>query len=614
MTIINDTTIVVFTYAELKSVLESDNTYTYIYFGANIYLEGGIKIASTKTTLTIDGTYEGITYTYEDNKSLSASNTIYVNNANNQNITVKNLNVTGNNYYGIIYVPEATTYNNVTTSYDNITYVGPQMIFNPNGTTIITNSNITVGDSSLVTGNEVAECNKLKLGGNTTILHKSASNSPFWFRNDTPTLTILENANVTFTSENRELFYGTNNLTFNILENATFKVTTKTTLGYNNFGTGITTINKNASFIFTTTANNGTYALWYSYNKINMLEKSTLNIICNNASLNASNYNIYFQTSSSGLVLTSPKEVILSNTKANVINTNATSTFDFTIPRINLFNTIISLSDPISESTLPTYAWYKENDALKLSGTFTSSTTTTTTNNLTTEEQSLLPSLTNLLLQNKKIISIGTTNLEIKPITDEDLNLTGTTNSLASTLINFDTTNQVALSDTSGKFTLPLENTLPIGTIITFTTKENNKPIYVTKKSTVLYHGDLLIKNIPESIEFNLIPLTTNPPICEKTTDLTIEITDTRIHKAPWYLYASINNDLTSNNNILTKSLIYNNNILSKEKTLIYEKNNDYEETTTITQKKNEGILLQINNPVVNKNTYSTKIIWTLET
>lgn len=90
------------------------------------------------------------------------------------------------------------------------------MIFNPNGTTIITNSNITVGDSSLVTSNEVAECNKLKLGGNTTILNKSASNSSFWFRNDTPTLTILENANVTFTSENRELFYGTNNLTFNI--------------------------------------------------------------------------------------------------------------------------------------------------------------------------------------------------------------------------------------------------------------------------------------------------------------------------------------------------------------------------------------------------------------
>lgn len=86
MTIINDTTVVVFTYTELKSVLESNNTCTNIYFGANIYLEGGIKIASTKTTLTIDETYEEITYTYEDNKNLSASNTIYVNSTSNKTL------------------------------------------------------------------------------------------------------------------------------------------------------------------------------------------------------------------------------------------------------------------------------------------------------------------------------------------------------------------------------------------------------------------------------------------------------------------------------------------------------------------------------------------------
>lgn len=65
---------------------------------------------------------------------------------------------------------------------------------------------------------------------------------------------------------------------------------------------------------------------------------------------------------------------------------------------------MVFLNDLISESTQPTYDWHKENDALKLSGTFTSSTTTTTTNNFTTEEQSCLPNLTNLLLQNKKII------------------------------------------------------------------------------------------------------------------------------------------------------------------------------------------------------------------
>ena len=36
MTIINESTVVVFNSSELKNVLENDNGYTYIYLGANI--------------------------------------------------------------------------------------------------------------------------------------------------------------------------------------------------------------------------------------------------------------------------------------------------------------------------------------------------------------------------------------------------------------------------------------------------------------------------------------------------------------------------------------------------------------------------------------------------
>lgn len=57
---------VIFTSEELKTVLEQNNSYTHIYFGANITLASGIKIASTKTNIIIDGTYQDIRYTYED--------------------------------------------------------------------------------------------------------------------------------------------------------------------------------------------------------------------------------------------------------------------------------------------------------------------------------------------------------------------------------------------------------------------------------------------------------------------------------------------------------------------------------------------------------------------
>lgn len=47
-TIINDTSVVVFTSEELKTVLEQNNNYTKIYFGANITLTSGIKMQVQK--------------------------------------------------------------------------------------------------------------------------------------------------------------------------------------------------------------------------------------------------------------------------------------------------------------------------------------------------------------------------------------------------------------------------------------------------------------------------------------------------------------------------------------------------------------------------------------
>ena len=200
MKVIDENTVVIYTSDELKSVLEQDNSYNYIYFGDNITLTNGIKISSKKTTVTINGTYDNITYKFIDKSSLSASDTINISYNTISKVTVCNMDITGNNYYGIIYVPESNNYQNTIVEYNNITYVGPQISFNPNGTTRFIDSNITIKDTTLTTGNEVAECNKIELGGNTVINHTSKSNSAFWFRNSNPSLKILANANVSFVS------------------------------------------------------------------------------------------------------------------------------------------------------------------------------------------------------------------------------------------------------------------------------------------------------------------------------------------------------------------------------------------------------------------------------
>ena len=179
MTILNDETVAISTFAELKSVIETNNAVNLIYLDANIKMTSGITIPQTKTNLIIDGTYNDIRHTFKDRTTLNASDTITASNALIQKVTVQNMDITGNNYYGIIYVPESASYKNIITEYINITYNGPQISFHSTGLTRFINSNISINDTSLTNGGEVAECNKIEIGGNTTIIHNSKGNSAF---------------------------------------------------------------------------------------------------------------------------------------------------------------------------------------------------------------------------------------------------------------------------------------------------------------------------------------------------------------------------------------------------------------------------------------------------
>ena len=620
MTIINDATVVVFTSEELKTVLEQNNSYTHIYFGANITLASGIKIASTKTKVIIDGTYQDVRYTYEDMKNLSASNTINVSSSNTTKVTVQNMDIKGYNYYGVIYVPESNTYANTVIEYNNITYEGPQMIFHPNGLTRIISSTITIGDVTTTTGNEVAECNKIEIGGNTTITHTSKSNSSFWFRNTNPSFTILENASVTFTSESREFLYGTNALTFNILNNAYFSITTKNGFAYGNFGTGTTKLYQNSALIIKQTAKNGNYATWYSYGPLTLEENSSLIIINNFDSIGTSNHNIFFSSANASFNVYNPKQVVLYNTTANCITTNDATNFNFDFSRINLFTNSITISDNISNDNLPTYSWYKDSDIATINGLFTSSLTAITKENFTSSELANLPALSNFNLIGKKIISFGVTPLRINALTDQDTIINGFINPNSSVLIEYNNNTYPAVADSTGLFTHTMTSTLPIGTKIKFTAKDYNNVIYTTKTIEIVYPGDLTLDSAPSTISFKLEPISLNPIICPKTEKIEIQITDTRINNTPWNFYAQIDDDLTSENDYtLPFALIFidenkTKHYLSTEKTLIYS--NTTSETpkiTTVTIEQTEGLLLELRTYLVNNNTYKTNLTWSIE-
>ena len=618
MKIIDNLTVVVYSSEELKNVLENNNGYTYVYFGSDITLTSGINISGTKSNVTIDGTYENVRYHFTDMKNLNVSSTIQAANRLILNVTVKNMDITGYNYYGIIYVPDTSTYQSTIVEYNNITYVGPQISFHPFGLTRFIDSDITIQEN-YAAGNEVAECNKIEIGGTTTILHKSTANSSFWFRNSNPRFTVLKNANAKFTSIAREFLYGVTNLAFTIEENASFEITTKNGFAYGTYGTANTLIDKNASFKLTQTALNGGYSTWYSYGTITLNEDANLSIINDFKGISTSTYNINFQGSTAGFVLNNPGYVILYNKAGNIINTSTTINFDFTFSRLNLFTNPITIEDNISATTLPTYAWYKNTDLSTITGTFTSTASTIKTNNFTEEELTTLPDLKNFIFANKKILSIGDVPMHINPITDESTTLSGKSLTNSSILIEYDDIKTVVLTDKSGYFTYSYEKHLPIGTIVAFTSKENSSLIYKTKKVTIIYSGELTIDSYPNVINFILKPVSTNPLLLAKSEDIVIKITDSRIDSSDWKLYASINNDLKDKDSTLPNSIIYLKdgkvNVLSENKTLVFQGKNNEGTTleTNVTFLHDEGILASIENSVDVNKTYTATITWTLE-
>ena len=620
MTIINENTVVVTSASELKEALEKDNTYTYIYFGNNITLESGITISKNKNNIVIDGTYNNITYEFTDQKKLGTGDTINISSPTITNVTVKNLKITGYNYYGVIYVPDASGYKNTTIEYNNITYQGPQISFNPYGLTRFINANITIEDS-YATGNEVAECNQIEIGGNTTITHKSTGNSTFWFRNANPSFTILKDANVKITSEKRELFYGVTNLKFTISKNASLYLTTYNGLAYGTNGTETTVIDENALLSIIKTNYSGSYATWYSYGTITLNTNSSLIITNDYPNITDNNYNISFQGTNSGLYLNNPNKVILYNSKANIFNTSATIPFSFSYSRINMFDKVVPYSGDISKDNLPTYSWYKNNGLSTISGTFSSTKTNISTNNYTEEELKVLPDLTNFNFPNKKILSIGTVPLRLNSITDKDTNMGGITDPNASILIEYNDVSTIVKANEEGVFSYDYQETLDVGTVISFIVKNYDTVLYYNKTVEIVYSGELTLDTVTKYFEFKLSSISDNPLLYPRLNDLIITVTDSRVNSSPWRLYATINHDLESDDGITLKdSLVYVNDIgevsvLSSTPTLVYtgESNDGSLKVTNISWNENEGILFHLKDYLENKKEYKAEITWILE-
>lgn len=621
--IINSKTVVVYSSEELTNALEFDNGYEYIYLGSDITLENGILINDNKSKVIIDGTYLNVKYTLTGMNSVETTDTISAN-VNSTSIKVKNINIDYTNIYGVIYVPLDQEYSNILVVYENITFNGTELSFNPYGTTKIVDSIITIEETNGVKSEEVCESNYVIIGGNTTISSSSPDNSLFYFRNDTtnPSVMFLCKSNVKITSDTKDFMNGTTKLNFTILHDTEVNLVTgngfaATTInGVNNV-----LIDERASLIF---IENKHYRIpmWSIYGTFTMKEGSSLQVINSYDNTPTDNYNLHFKGTNSKLILENPKTLIFYTKNANVIYTNNDLEFKIKCKRINFWNDSTTLTSAGDINNLPDYSWYKDNALLEINGTLTSTDTTITEHNLTSEELTNLPDLTNFKFQSKKQLSIGEVPMNIHQINATKNTISGHTLSFADVLIKYDGNEEIVNADDDGFFEYNITTPITDGTELELTSNVASSFVYGTRKITTPHEGELSLLETDTTMVFQLTPISTNPLVLPRNKDLVIKVVDSRLNSTDWKLYAYIDSHLTSlrgfvlEDALIFKKLSNESIVLSDTPVVIFNKSDSQtsNELTVITWSKEKGPLLDLSNNSLEANEeYFANIYFVLE-
>ena len=558
MNIINKKTVSVSTSNELKDVLENNNDYEYIYLEADITLKSGIAVNSKKKKITIDGTYLNTMHTLTGMDSSIETDTISTT-ALTKEVRIINMKIINSNIYGIIDVPIDDSYEEIVTIYDNIIFNGTQLSFNPYGTVKITNSTITIEDTNGVKCQEVCDAERIIIGGKTNISSSATSYPLFSFKSDSinPSIIFLCKSNIILSTDARELMIGTNKLNFTILHDTKVHLTTGNgfapLLGY---GANNVLIEERASFIFIE-KNHQRVPMWAIFGNLTMKEDSELQIINSYDSTPSDNYNIYFKGTDCKINLYNPKNLTMYTKNANVIYTDNPLTYYISCSRINMWQDSTQLSSAGDINNLPDYSWYKDNGLLIIEGTITSSLTSITKYNITTSELAKLPNIGNFAFQNRKQLSIGTTNMNIHPINSNKNTISGHTDSFADVLIKYNGNSEIVNADDNGLFEYNIPSSIPDNTSIELTANVSGSFIYGTRTVTTPFTGELTLLDVNPSIDFSNVPIN-NTYIFPKTSELKTKIVDSRLDSSDWKLYAYIDNPLTSSNGfILDSALVF---------------------------------------------------------
>ena len=274
------------------------------------------------------------------------------------------------------------------------------------------------------------------------------------------------------------------------------------------------------------------------------------------------------------------------------------------------------LSDAGGYDNAPTSEYYKNNYAQNINLNIKTSTSQllSVDNDLTSEDTGY-PITTSTKLLSSSVISMGKMSLNVDTISDQATAVKGLTNASANIKVEYLDQTKLTTADSYGSFTLDLDAPIAINTSVKISANKQ----FLTKWLTTTVDGSVTITNL-SPLKFNTFTSKSNQNlIFRQNPDWSIQITDTRVQGENWYLYAYIQNPLSSGENNLDDVLIYKKNnvdyVLSQTPLLVYSgKRNEDSQVTTLTWENMEGFLLKLENEAYPSGDYQTEILWKVST
>lgn len=546
---VDESSIIVTTYAELKKALGEDNGYTTVYLGADITTDAsGISVDWNKPFITIDGQPPGTDtrHTLTQYVSGNSSYTIRVDNENAKTttITLRNMIVNGGNHFGIVavgaYVQAATLI------HENIDYTGPQPAFNHDGTTRFIDSSYTLQTTGGVAAGELAETLHAEMGGTVTVNAPATTNSILWLQGSASTLTILEGADVTINTANYFIYTSGYTPTVTLQAGSGLSVTDKN--GFTNGDQRISTfsIAKDANLYINQNSAQSYAALRVS-KLFQMMPGSSATI------LRTGTDGIPLRLTNAGarVLLDQPQRVFLYSTAGVPLRFTGSGELSIVTSALNVWKkTDWPGADTLD--TLPTHVWNKTGtELLTLTGVYNEAANQSLTSNLTPDDPVVTAlDKANFNLEGSQLIALGSMTLGIDTPLSTSSALTGSTQpgaQVAADYIQADGQGGKAGGTASGdgRYNLPVSGGLAVGSSVTMLAGADR--LVMRQQETVVDAGlhRLAFLAVPDSLHFGSVPVPGSQTLVQHgESEFTIKVADSRLSATPWRLNASLSRPL----------------------------------------------------------------------